>query len=73
MGKWGSLVDNKIFFDFHKLTQSMDDWNEYKKARNRVTAEIRKAKREYITNTIKISNGQTGNMEIVTLCDAKQK
>ena len=45
-----------------KLTKKIDDWKQYKKARNNVTAEIRKAKREHITNKIKTSSSQTGDV-----------
>ena len=45
-----------------KRSQTLDDWNEYKRARNKVTAEIRKAKREYIQSIIQTSNGQSGDI-----------
>ena len=54
------LIRNRNKLKQHaKLTKKIEDWKRYKKARNYITTEIRKAKREHVTNTIKTSNNQS--------------
>ena len=41
---------------------ALDDWKSYKHLRNKVTACIRLANINYVTNSINECNGQTGNI-----------
>ena len=51
----------------------MDDWKGYKHLRNKVTACIRLAKKNYVTNSINECNGQTGDIWKSLKCVMPQK
>ena len=47
---------------FAKKSCLPDDWQKYRSIRNKVTSEIRRAKREYITSSIINCNGKSGDV-----------
>ena len=50
-----------------KVSHTNDDWKEYRKTRNKVTFEIKKAKKKYYTEKIKESQGRAQSWEILKL------
>ena len=57
-----------------KKSNVMDDWKCYKHLRNKMTASIRLAKKNYVTNSVKQSNGQiTGDIWKSLKCLMPQK
>ena len=51
-----------------------DDWNEYRRLRNQVTMKIRKAKADFITKSVEVSNGNSKQIwkSLKTLMPNKQ-
>ena len=56
-----------------KKSSALDDWKSYKHLRNKVTACIRLAKKDYVTNSINECNGQTGDIWKSLKCLMPQK
>ena len=50
-----------------KRNQKDEDWREYRKLRNKVTFEIKKAKKKYFTEKIQESQGRAQSWEILKL------
>ena len=56
-----------------KESKLADDWKQYRVLRNRVTSQIRVAKREYISASVKSCQGQSGDIWKALQCILPQK
>ena len=56
-----------------KRNQREEDWKEYRQLRNKVTFEIKKAKKKYYTEKIQESQGRAQSWEILKLLIPKSK